>query len=71
MKYDDAKNYTFHEKDIAGKCFLCARNGDEFFVVRQISSMKMVHLCRDCMLKNLSEYLLDNTVAWLKNKKDS
>jgi hypothetical protein len=29
-----------------------------------MESMKMVHLCPDCMADRMSEYLLDNTRAW-------
>ncbi|HOX00727.1 MAG TPA: hypothetical protein PK545_08880 [Deltaproteobacteria bacterium] len=46
------------------KCFLCTSNGCHLFTVRQVSSMKMVHLCGDCMVNNSDEYLLDNTRPW-------
>lgn len=63
-KYTDEKCYEFHEKDKEDKCFLCASNGCRLFTVRQVSSMKMVHLCGECMTDNSSEYLLDNTRPW-------
>ncbi|MBN1827801.1 MAG: hypothetical protein JW884_01480 [Deltaproteobacteria bacterium] len=66
MKYDDDASYRFHEKDVNDHCFLCSANSQHFFIVRQISTMMMVHLCQDCMLDNTSEYLLDNTRPWLK-----
>jgi hypothetical protein len=68
--YMDEQCYQFHEKDIAEKCFLCSQNCQKLFIVRQVSSMKMVHMCGECMVSNLEEYLLDNTRPWegLKGK---
>jgi len=63
-KYLDEKCYEFHEKDCADKCFLCSEDAEKLFKVRQVSSMKMVHLCGACMVDNCSEYLLDNTRPW-------
>ena len=63
-KYTDEKCYEFHEKDVKDKCFLCTSNGCHLFTVRQVSSMKMVHLCGDGMVNNSDEYLLDNTRPW-------
>jgi len=64
VRYNDEKSYTFHNGDSADICFLCKRCINQLFVVRQIATGKMVHLCRECMLDNLSEYLLDNTRPW-------
>lgn len=63
-KFLDDQCYEFHEKDGPGVCFLCGECAGGLFVVRQVSSMKMVHLCGDCMVHNPSEYLLDNTRPW-------
>ena len=68
IKYDDAKSYRFHEDDRSDRCFLCKNKSSHLFVVRQVSSMKMVHLCGECMVDNSSEYLLDNTRPWLGGK---
>jgi hypothetical protein len=62
--YMDEQCYEFHEKDMAEKCFLCNQNSQKLFIVRQIASMKMVHMCGECMVSNLEEYLLDNTRPW-------
>ncbi len=62
--YDDEKHYAFHAQDNPSQCFLCSHNSQKLFIVRQISSSKMVHLCGECMLNNTSEYLLDNTRPW-------
>jgi hypothetical protein len=63
-KYMDEQCYKFHDKDISDKCFLCSQNSGKLFIVRQITSMKMVHLCGECMVNNGDEYLLDNTRPW-------
>jgi hypothetical protein len=61
----DTKDYEFHKKDCPEFCFICKRPSEKFFIMRQIKSMKMVHLCEHCMLSHLSEYYLDNTRPWL------
>jgi hypothetical protein len=66
--YMDEQCYEFHEKDLRDKCFLCSQNSQKLFTVRQIASMKMVHLCGECMVNNTDEYLLDNTRPWEGNK---
>jgi len=70
-KYLDDKCYEMHEDDVPDKCFICSENSDKLFIVRQISSMKMVHLCGSCMVDNSSEYLLDNTRPWEGDKGSS
>jgi len=60
----DEKCYEFHERDTVEKCFLCQENSSKLFIVRQIESMKMVHMCGECMVNNSSDYLLDNTRPW-------
>lgn len=67
-KYLDEKCYEFHDKDCTDKCFLCSENSQKLFVVRQIASMKMVHMCGECMVNNSNEYLLDNTRPWEGDK---
>ncbi|MCE5275283.1 MAG: hypothetical protein ABFD70_05570 [Syntrophaceae bacterium] len=71
-RYMDEKCYEFHDKDVSDKCFLCTENSQKLFTVRQVASMKMVHLCGDCMVNNSDEYLLDNTRPWegIKGKSD-
>jgi hypothetical protein len=66
--YMDEQCYEFHEQDIAEKCFLCSQNSQKLFIVRQISSMKMVHMCGECMVNNSDEFLLDNTRPWEGHK---
>ena len=69
MKYYDAENYRFHEKDISDRCFCCTQNATRLLIVRHIESEMLVHLCPECMVENLSDYLLDNTRPWLGAKK--
>ncbi len=63
---------SFTRKTSAEKCFLCSQNCEKLFIVRQVSSMKMVHMCGECMVNNLEEYMLDNTRPWegIKGKSD-
>ena len=63
-RFGDAQMYEFHSRDESGKCFLCACESSQMFVVRELKSMQMVHLCKDCMVNNASDYLLDNTRPW-------
>ncbi|MBN1381991.1 MAG: hypothetical protein JXA41_09975 [Deltaproteobacteria bacterium] len=67
-QYNDENTYQFHEEDISGRCFICKYPTEKMLIVRQIKSMKLVHLCADCMFENLSEYLLDNTRPWAGKK---
>jgi hypothetical protein len=64
MKCYDEGYYERHEHDTLGRCFLCGDLSERLSLVRHIASMKMVHLCADCMTDRMSEYLLDNTRAW-------
>jgi hypothetical protein len=68
MKYDDEKFYEFHEKDAPDRCFICSKDTAELLIFRQIKSMLLVHLCRDCIYENIADYLLDNTRPWLSEK---
>jgi len=68
MKYDDDKFYEFHEKDATDKCFICSKDTAELLIFRQIESMLLVHMCRDCVYENIADYLLDNTRPWLSEK---
>jgi len=65
IKYDDEKCYEFHDRDTSERCFLCNKNAQKLFIVRHIASSKMVHLCGECMVDNLSEFMLDNTRPWM------
>jgi len=69
MKYDDEKFYEFHEQDAADRCFICKKDTAELLILRQIKSMLLVHLCRDCIYENIADYLLDNTRPWLHEKR--
>jgi hypothetical protein len=66
--YDDARSYQFHEKDATDRCFMCSNTTETLLVLRHIESMKLVHLCRDCICENMADYLLDNTRPWLGEK---
>jgi hypothetical protein len=68
MKYDDEKFYEFHEKDAPDRCFICSKDTAGLLIFRQIKSMLLVHLCRDCIYENIVDYLLDNTRPWLSEK---
>jgi len=63
--YNDAKSYQFHEKDRGDRCFACSQNPERLLILRHITSSKLVHLCRNCMIANLADYLLDNTRPWI------
>ena len=67
-KYDDAKDYQFHEKDMPDRCFICCKDTGVLLIFRQIKSMLLVHICRDCIYDNIGDYLLDNTRPWLSEK---
>ncbi len=64
MKCYDEGYYERHEHDMSDTCFLCGEASKKLAVVRHVASMKMVHLCPECMVNRTSEYLLDNTRAW-------
>jgi len=68
MKYDDEKFYEFHKKDVPDRCFICSKDTAGLLIFRQIKSMLLVHLCRDCIYENIADYLLDNTRPWLSEK---
>ncbi len=70
MKCHNGDCYEIHEEDIADRCFLCGQNPEKLFIVRQIASMKLVHLCPICMVNKMSEFLLDNTKPWTGNKEN-
>lgn len=71
MKYDDGKFYEFHEMDTPDRCFICGNEIQSLMIFRQIKSMLLVHLCRDCVYDNIGGYLLDNTRPWLGDKENS
>jgi hypothetical protein len=66
MSYQNTEEpiYKFHEEDAPERCFICKYPCEKTLIMRQIKSMMLVHLCPECMLDNLSEYLLDNTRPW-------
>ena len=65
MKYDDEKCYRFHAEDQPERCFACGRGAVRLLIVRQIAGMMLVHLCPDCMVDRMDDYLLDNTRPWV------
>jgi hypothetical protein len=65
MNYFDEQCYRFHEKDMIDRCFCCSQSAPKLLIVRHIESSMLVHLCPDCMIDNISDYLLDNTRPWL------
>ncbi len=69
MKYDDDKFYEFHEEDTADRCFICNKDTAELLILRQIKTMLLVHLCRDCIYENIADHLLDNTRPWHREKR--
>ena len=68
MKYDDEKFYEFHEKDASDRCFVCMKDMPSLMIFRQIETMLLVHLCRDCVYENIADYLLDNTRPWIGDR---
>jgi len=62
--YDDERSYQFHDKDRADRCYACSQNSERLLILRHIRSMKLVHLCRNCTVENIADYLLDNTKPW-------
>jgi hypothetical protein len=69
--YNDEKSYQFYDKDRADRCFACSQNSERLLILRHIGSMKLVHLCRNCMVENIADYLLDNTKPWLLTPDES
>lgn len=67
MKCDE-KGYQFHDEDLPDRCFACGRGAARLLVVRRISGMRLVHLCSDCMVDRMDDYLLDNTRPWAGRK---
>jgi hypothetical protein len=67
MKVDE-KCYQFHERDLSDRCFTCGRGAARLLTVRRIAGMRLVHLCFDCMVDRMDEYLLDNTRPWIGGK---
>ncbi len=63
-RFGDEHMYELHEGDSKNRCFLCKESCEKTFTVREIKSQKMVHLCKDCMVNNISDYILDNTRPW-------
>lgn len=63
-RFGDERLYEFHEHDTAECCFFCRTEDPALFVVREIKSRLMVHLCRECLVERCTEYLLDNTRPW-------
>jgi len=68
MKCRDEDYYELHEEDVPDRCFLCGQTPEKLFIVRQIASMKMIHICPSCMVNKMSEFLLDNTRLWTGSK---
>jgi len=68
MKYYDEKCYQFHEKDLSDRCFTCGQGAARLLIVRQIAGMMLVHLCPNCMVDHMDDYLLDNTRPWVGEK---
>jgi len=71
MKYNDQKFYEFHENDIPDRCFICRKEAPSLIIFRQIATMLLVHLCRDCVYENIADYLLDNTRPWVGDRGSS
>ena len=68
MHYDDEKTYRFHEQDAPDRCFICKEVIPELMIFRHIKSMMLVHVCRECIYDNISDFLLDNTRPWTGEK---
>jgi hypothetical protein len=67
MKCDE-KSYQFQQGDLPDRCFTCGRGAARLLVVRKIAGMRLVHLCSDCMVDRMDDYLLDNTRPWAGRK---
>jgi len=68
MQYDDENSYRFHEKDAPDRCFICKEEIPNLMIFRHIKSMMLVHICKECIYENISDYLLDNTRPWTCEK---
>lgn len=68
MDIFEERRYEFSEDDCENCCFICGDNYHTFYILRQIVSMKMVHLCEECLLGNLKDYYLDNTRPWMSKQ---
>lgn len=63
--YKDEDSYIYHHQDVEDRCFLCRNKKiGAILIARQVKTMLLVHLCVDCMLDNMADYLLDNTRPW-------
>ena len=69
LHYTDKKCYLFDPEDKEDLCFVCKYPAERLIVVRQISNMMLVHLCGECMLAKMDDFLLDNTRPWLGYQK--
>ena len=63
-KTDKENFYEFDGKDTPDRCFVCKNAARNLMILRQIKSMMLVHICRDCIYENISDYMLDNTKPW-------
>jgi hypothetical protein len=68
MQYDDEKGYQFHGEDLSDRCFRCGRGAARLLIVRKMAGRMLVHLCPDCMVDHMDDYLLDNTRPWVGRK---
>lgn len=69
LPYNDKNNYRFDTEDKDDICFVCKFSAERLIVVRQIANMMLVHLCGECFVEKMDDYLLDNTRPWLGYKK--
>lgn len=51
-------------RSVNGGCYLCSENGQELFLVRELSGGRLAALCSCCLLGNLDDFMIDNTREW-------
>lgn len=56
-KYDVARSKT-------GGCYICCKDEEELYLVRNAETGQMTALCGCCLLPRLDAYLIDNTRTW-------
>lgn len=68
LPFQDKNNYLFDAEDKDDSCFVCKFPEEKLIVVRRVSTMMLVHICGECFMKKIDDFLLDNTRPWLGPK---
>jgi len=58
-------------RSVNGGCYLCSENGQELYLVRELSSERLTALCSCCLLNHLEDFMIDNTREWPFTKQEN